>query len=110
MDITLISISVFILVAIVFLVIYLFKSINKKAFRAEDGTLFESQSDLDVYMNLYEKTKPFFSDNVDDTPSNTVLGFQKSFLDKLLSGGFPDLKTLVRYRAQFKALSDLINS
>ena len=39
-----------------------------------------------------------------------ILGFQKSFLTKLTTEGFPDLKSLVKYRKQFKLLSDLINT
>ena len=49
MDITLIAIDIFILVAIVFLGLYLFKSINKKSYTAEDGSVFDNESDLDVY-------------------------------------------------------------
>ena len=47
MDITLIAIAIFILIAIVFLSLFLFKSINKKSFTAEDGSVFDNQSDLD---------------------------------------------------------------
>ena len=110
MDITLIAISVFILVAVVFLVIFLLKSINKKSFKADDGSVFDSQIDLDIYQALYEKTLPLFSSNSDEGSTNQELGFQKSFLTKLLTDGFPDLKTLIKYRKQFKALSDLINT
>ena len=110
MDITLIAIAIFILVAIVFLGLYLFKSINKKSFTAEDGSVFDSQSDLDVYQNLYEKTKPLFSSDAEKGNVQPILGFDKSFISKLSSEGFPDLKTLVKYRKQFKSLSDLINT
>ena len=110
MDITLIAIAFFILVAIVFLLLFLLKSINKKSFKADDGSVFDSQIDLDIYKNLYEKTIPLFSINNEEGSSGPVLGFQKSFLTKLLTDGFPDLKTLIKYRKQFKALSDLINT
>ena len=110
MDITLIAIAIFILVAIVFLLLFLFKSINKKSFRAEDGSVFDSQSDLDVYQNLYEKTKPLFSNYDDKASPQQILGFETLFLSKLTRDGFPDLKTLVKYRKQFKLLSDLINT
>ena len=110
MDITLIAIAIFILVAIVFLGLYLFKSINKKSFTAEDGSVFDSESDLDVYKNLYEKTKPLFSGDVEKGSAQSILGFEKSFITNLSSEGFPDLKTLVKYRKQFKSLSDLINT
>ena len=110
MDITLIAIAIFILVAIVFLGLYLFKSINKKSFIAEDGSVFDRQTELDLYQNLYDKTKPLFSDDDEKGSAQTMLGFQKEFLTKLKSEGFPDLKALVKYRKQFKSLSDLINS
>tara|TARA_Y100000589_G_scaffold301837_1_gene312991 strand:+ start:429 stop:761 length:333 start_codon:yes stop_codon:yes gene_type:complete len=110
MDITLIAIVIFILIAIVFLLLFLLKSINKKSFKAEDGSVFDSQIDLDIYQSLYEKTMPLFSINNDEGSTSPVLGFQKSFLTKLLTDGFPDLKTLIKYRKQFKALSDLINT
>ena len=110
MDITLIAIAIFILVAIVFLGLYLFKSINKKSFTAEDGSVFDNASDLDVYNKLYEKTKPLFSSDAEKGSVQSILGFEKSFITNLSSEGFPDLKTLVKYRKQFKSLSDLINT
>ena len=110
MDITLIAISIFILVAIVFLVLYLFKSIKKQSFTAEDGSVFDTESDLKLYQKLYEQTKPLFSSMDDNGSSQLVLGFQKPFLIKLTNDGFSDLKTLVKYRNQFKSLSDLINT
>ena len=110
MDITLIAIAFFILVAIVFLALFLFKSTNKKEYIAEDGSVFDSQTDLDIYLSLVDKTKPLFSISDDQVPTQQILGFQKSFLTKLQSDGFPDLKSLVRYRKQFKSLSDLINT
>ena len=110
MDITLIAIATFILVAIVFLILFLLKSINKKSFKAEDGSEFDNQADLDIYQELFDKTKPLFSVNNDDASSIPILGLQKPFLTKLIIEGFPDLKTLIKYRRQFKALSDLINT
>ncbi len=110
MDITLIALAIFILVAIVFLVIFLFKSINKKSFTAEDGSIFDNQSDLDLYENLYEKTKLLFCNDEENSSSQQILGFEKSYLTKLTAEGFPDLKTLIKYRKQFKSLSDLINT
>ena len=110
MDITLIAITIFILIAIVFLSLFLVKSINKKSFTAEDGSVFDTQSDLDLYINLYDKTKPFFSPNDENSSAQQILGFDKLFLSKLTTEGFPELKTLVKYRKQFKSLSDLINT
>ena len=110
MDITLIAIATFIFVAIVFLTLFLFKSINKKSFTAEDGSNFDSQSDLDLYQNLYDKTKPLFTSDNEKGSSQLILGFERLYLYKLTTEGFPDLKTLVKYRKQFKALSDLINT
>ncbi len=110
MDVILIAIAIFVTVAIVFLISFLFRSINKKSFIAEDGSVFDNQSDLELYQSLFEKTKPLF--NLDDEKSTNqpILGFQKSFLVKLTNEGFPDLKTLLKYRNQIKSLSDLINS
>tara|TARA_Y100001968_G_C19075422_1_gene580443 strand:+ start:273 stop:605 length:333 start_codon:yes stop_codon:yes gene_type:complete len=110
MDITLIAIVVFILIAIVFLILFLFKSINKKTFKAEDGSVFDSQSDLDTYQSLFEKTRPLFSEEEDKNTFQQIFGFEKLFVYKLTTEGFPDLKTLVKYRKQFKILSDLINT
>tara|TARA_Y100001968_G_C19328040_1_gene702795 strand:+ start:278 stop:610 length:333 start_codon:yes stop_codon:yes gene_type:complete len=110
MDITLVAISIVLLLSIVFLVIFLFNSINKKTFEADDGSLFESQTDLDIYQKLYEKTKVMFTlEEVKDS-SQQILGFESTFITKLTSGGFEDLKTLFKYRKQLKSLSDLINS
>ncbi len=110
MDITLIAIAVVILLAIVLLLLNVFKSINKKSFIAKDGSVFQNQTDLDLYQNLYEKTKPFFTLTDFNGSNQSLLGLEKSFLSKLTSDGFKDLKTLVEYRSQFKLLSDLINT
>ncbi len=110
MDITLIAIAIFIFIAIVFLALFLFKSINKQSFTAEDGSIFDTQSDLDLYQNLYDKTKPLFSSDDENASTQLILGFEKLFLSKLTGEGFPDLKTLIKYRKQFKSLSDLINA
>ena len=110
MDITLIAIAIFILVAIGLLGLYLFKSINKKSFIANDGSVFDSQTELDAYQNLYEKTKTIFSNDDEKGSSQQILGFEKSFIYKLTTAGFPDLKTLVKFRKQIKSLSDLINT
>ena len=110
MDITLIAIAFFIFLAIVFLLLNVFKSINKKSFIAEDGSVFENQTDLELYQTLYVKTKPLFSLEDSNVPNQSLLGFQKSFLTKIKTDGFQDLKTLVKYRSQFKLLSELINT
>ncbi len=110
MDITLLSIVFFLLLAVILLALVLFKSINKKTFIADDGSVFENQSNLDLYQRLYQKTKPLFSLLDENVSSQSLLGFEKSFLSKLTSEAFPDLKTLVKYRKQFKLLSDLINT
>tara|TARA_B100000214_G_C23585782_1_gene453959 strand:- start:101 stop:433 length:333 start_codon:yes stop_codon:yes gene_type:complete len=109
MDITLIALAFLILIAIVFLLLFLFKSINKKSFIADDGSVFDNESDLDLYQNLYDRTKPIFSIANENDSSQQILGFEKLFLSKLTKEGFPDLKTLVIYRKQFKRISDLIN-
>ena len=110
MDITLIAIGLFVLVAVVFLSLFLFKNINKKSFTAEDGSSFSTQSELDSYQILYEKTKSLFLVDNNDGLNNQNLGFDKSFLTKLTNEGFPDLKTLFKYRIQIKSISDLINT
>ena len=109
MNITLISIVIIIFVAIVFLGLLLFKNINKKTFTAEDGSFFDNKSDLDLYQKLYKETKPLFSSNTENDSSQSILGFEQLFISKLTAEGFTDLKTLVKYRKQFKSLSDLIN-
>ena len=110
MDMTLIAIGLLVLLAIIFLLIFLYKSINKKSFTAEDGSVFDSQSDLEVYQNLYDKTKPLFDSEEEQGSVKQILGFEKQFISKLTTEGFPDLKTLVNYRKQIKSLSDLINT
>ncbi len=109
MDITFLAIAFFILLAILMLILLLFKSINIKRFNAEDGSIFDKQEDLEVYENLYNKTKPIFSVK-EGQNGNSILGFETSFLIKLTDEGFQDLKTLIKYRKQFKILLDLINS
>ncbi len=79
MDITLIAIAIFILVAIGLLALYFFKSINNKSFIANDGSVFDNQTDLDIYQNLYEKTKPIFSNDDENCSSQQILGFEKYF-------------------------------
>ena len=110
MDITLIAIAIVIFIALVFLALFLFKSINKKSFTAEDGSVFDNQDDLDIYQNIYESTKPLFRTDDENGSVQLILGFEKLFLSKLKTEGFADLKTIVKYRKQFKSLSDLINT
>ena len=110
MDIAFVAIAFFLLLAIVFLLLFLFRSVEKKEFLAIDGSSFKNQYDLELYESLYEKTKPLFSD-IETTASNqSFLGFDKLFLNKLRTDGFDDLKTIVNYRKQFQSLSDLINT
>ena len=73
-----IAISIFILLAIVFIILFLFKSINKRSYIADDGTIFDNQSDLNVYQSLYEKTKLLFSVEEDNGSSQQIQGFEKS--------------------------------
>ncbi len=110
MDITLLASGLFLLVAIAFLLIFLIRGINKKSFKADDGSLFSKQSDLDAYQNLYFKTKPIFSDDREKGSSQEILGFDVIFLNKLTNDGFKELKDVVKYRKDFQALSDLINT
>ena len=110
MDITLIALAIFLLVAIVFLSLFLFKSVKKKSFVAEDGSIFYSQADLDIYQNLFNKTKALFSADYKKGSAQEILGFDKAFISKLTKEGFPDLKNLVKYRKEIKLLSDLINT
>ena len=110
MDITFIAIAIFLFVAIAFLIIFLFKSLNKKSFKAEDGSVFDNQSDLDLYQKLYDKTTPLFSYDDENVSAQQILGFDNKFISKLTKEGFPNLKTLVKYRKQIKSLSDLINN
>ena len=88
----------------------MFKSINKKSFIADDGSVFDNQSNLDLYQILYDKTKPLFSLEEDKSSSKQILGFDKLFLSKLTKEGFTDLKTLIKYRKELKSLSDLVNT
>ena len=110
MDITLIALAIFLLVAIAILILFLFKNINKKSFKAEDGSTFDNKLDLEVYQKLLEKTLVLFKNDEESISAQALLGFRKSFIAKLTKEGFPDLKTLVQYRKQIKSLSDLINS
>ena len=110
MDIKLISIAFFLLLAIILLLFILFKSIKKQSFIADDGSIFENKSDLELYQSLYLQTKPLFTGIDETNSSQQILGFDKSFLIKVTKDGFPNLKTLVKYRTQFRLLSDLINS
>ena len=110
MDITLIAIATLLIIAIVFLLLFLYKSINKKTFIADDGSVFNNQSELEDYQILYKKLKPLFDDFQENSSSKSILGFDKLFLMKLRTDGFQDLKTLVKFRDQLKTLSDLINT
>tara|TARA_B100000700_G_C14482103_1_gene595619 strand:+ start:78 stop:404 length:327 start_codon:yes stop_codon:yes gene_type:complete len=108
MDKTLITIVTFILLASIFLILYLLKSFQKVSYKANDGTIFENNATLDIYETLVEKLNPLFS--YENENPQKLLGFDKSFLSKLRSDGFTDLKTLLEYRDQIKNLSDLINN
>ena len=110
MDITLVIIAIFVVLAIAFLLLFLFKSVSKKTFTADDGSVFDNQSDLDSYQTLFAKTKSLFLSEDQPNSSYPILGFEKIFLTKLTKEGFSDLNTLFKYRKQIKSLSDLINT
>ena len=110
MDITLVVLAIIGLLAIAFLLLFLFKSVGRKTFNADDGSIFDNQSDLDSYQTLYLKTKSIFLPEEQQNSNYPLLGFEKSFLNKITKEGFADLKTLFKYRKQIKSLSDLINT
>tara|TARA_B100000965_G_C19563790_1_gene745842 strand:- start:526 stop:858 length:333 start_codon:yes stop_codon:yes gene_type:complete len=110
MDITFLAIIFFIVLALIFLSLFLFKSFSKESFKAEDGSMFKSKSELEDYQNLYNRTKFLFYFEDEKTSNQELLGFDKLFITKLTREGFPDLKTVIKYRKQFKSLSDLINT
>ena len=110
MDITLIAIAFFLLLAIAFLILFLLKSFNKKTYKADDGTVFDIQSHFETYQILYDKTRSLFLSDDENSNIKTSLGFEATFLNKIIKNAFPDLKTLVKYRKQIKLLSDLINT
>ena len=110
MDITLVALAIFVLFAIAFLLLFLFKINSNKTFTADDGSVFDNQTDLDSYQILYSKTKSLFLSDDKQNSSYPLLGFEKSFLTKLTKEGFSDLNTLFKYRKQIKSLSDLINT
>ena len=110
MDITFVVIAIFLVLALAFLFLFLFKSVSKKNFTADDGSVFDNQSDFDSYQTLYVKTKSLFLSEDRPSSSYPILGFEKIFLTKLTEGGFTDLNTLFKYRKQIKSLSDLINT
>ena len=88
----------------------MFNSIRKQTFIAKDGTIFLTQSDLNAYQVLLEKTKPLFFFDEDEIEPSLILGLDKAFLIKFRREGFNDLKTIVKYSTQIKILSDLINT
>ena len=110
MDITLVVLSIIVLLAIAFLMLFLFKSVGQKTFSADDGSIFDNQTDLVTYQNLYAKTKSLFLSGDQPNSNYPLLGFEKTFLSKLTKEGFSDFKTLYKYRKQIKSLSDLINT
>tara|TARA_Y100001968_G_scaffold331489_1_gene386342 strand:+ start:1446 stop:1778 length:333 start_codon:yes stop_codon:yes gene_type:complete len=109
MDIKLLVISIILLLAISFLLLFLLKSFSRATFTADDGSIFDNKSDLDSYQALYARTKSLFLLEYQQNSNYPLLGFDKLFLTKLTREGFTDLKTLFKYRKQIKSLSDLIN-
>ncbi len=109
MDTNFILIGISILILLCFIVFLLLINLRKARFVATDGTTFESQSDLAIYQDLFLKTKPLFSSEEGSSSDQTILGYDKIFLTNLKTDGFKDLKTLIKYRNQFKSLSSLIN-
>ena len=59
----------------------MFKSINKKSFTAEDGSVFDNESDLDVYNKLYDKTKPLFSSDAEKGSAQSILSIERVMLN-----------------------------
>ncbi len=109
MSTTLILVGLFIFLVLGFLVLLFFMNLKRESFIASDGSIFKSQSDLDLYQDLLIKTKPLFSSEEASSTSKSILGYDKIFLTKLKTEGFRDLNNLIKYRSQFKTLSSLLN-
>ena len=98
----------------IFLLRYLLRSDKKvkNLFTAEDGTQFHNEKLCIEYNLLYNRLKSLYQTDYDLKSKNKkdVLGMNALFVSKLKSEGFSDIKSLLKYKDDFKILSDLMNT
>ena len=90
---------------------YLFSSNTNKtnAYVSKDGSRFRDQASCDNYEVICERFTGFFNEEAlrSNKNKNELTGLRISFLKLLKEGGFQDVKTLIKYKEDFKKLADL---
>ncbi|ABX08735.1 hypothetical protein [Prochlorococcus marinus] len=90
---------------------YLFSSNTKtkKSFISKDGTSFRDQESCDNYEVICERFTGFFDEEALRTnkKKNDLTGLRIAFIKLLKSDGFQDVKTMIKYKDDFRKLADL---
>ncbi len=88
--------------------ILIFKQGASKTIVASDGTRFNSEDACSKYEASLERLKPLYDSN--DGNMDKTYGFKEGFLETLKNGGFKDVKTLIKYRAEFEKLEEFFET
>ena len=89
---------------------FIFLRTQKKVFIAIDGTKFQTEEECKEYEKYLERFNGVY--NYDFNQSNQpdkILGLSSEFIKCLKEEGFSEVKTLIKYREQFKLLSELFD-
>ncbi len=109
MDTTLLFILLFILLATVSLLIFGWKALKpSRKYEAKDGTKFSTESELKKYSDLLTKLESIYEEKNFQSSNNEILDIKVDFLIQLKNKGFPDLKTLLRFKNDFIKLVRLL--
>ena len=82
---------------------------EQKSIQAKDGTRFPSEQACQAYEANCERVNTLYVED-EKRPSNTlILGLSPEFLKLLKGDGFGEVKTLIKYRKDFRNLSQILN-
>ena len=109
MDPALILIISALTIAILVLGLFLIRSSSKKNYKSKDGTSFINEEDCKKYDLLLDKLNCLYiDDDANQKSSNNLLGLKADFIRKIRTSSFPDLKTLLQYKADFIKLGRIL--
>ncbi len=108
MDNLLIILAAVLFIALLTLLLFLFKGFKGNKYVAEDGSVFQSEAGLKKYQNISTKLQALYDFDLSSS-INQSGSFEKEFLACIRMNGFTDIKTLYSFRKQLNMLCDIMN-
>ena len=83
---------------------------EEKSIQAKDGTRFPSEQACQAYEAICERVNTLYVEDKKRPSNALILGLGPEFLKLLKRDGFSDVKTLIKYREDFRNLSQILNN